>query len=80
VALRAWASALETFLPELSIGKEGRIGLRSLEEEAYEKRLREFVFDNAPESHLAIAHYFEDDWRKHAEDFVREQGLDLSEI
>lgn len=73
-SLAAWAVALGPLLPALAEGRAGHLGLPSAAEQAEEQRLRRYVHDHAPVGHVARARLWEDDWRRHAEAFVRERG------
>lgn len=75
--LEEWARALSPLLPDLAAGRTQRLNLPSVEQVAYEQRLRTFVHNNAPIGHIARTRLWEADWLKHAENFLRETGKSI---
>lgn len=48
--------------------------------ERYEKRLRDYVYANAPIAHPARTGLFQAGWKVQAERFAKEKGLDLNSL
>ncbi|MFN8395199.1 MAG: hypothetical protein U0176_11165 [Bacteroidia bacterium] len=77
VMLGKWLQALSSLLPDLAAGKTERLNLPSVADEAYEQRLRTYVYNHAPIVHIARTHLWQADWREHAERFLKETGKSL---